>query len=1021
MDTDLLHRAVLHLPVVTTLCAAYFCFELFSRYRAKGGGLHLLWWGIGMATYGVGTFTEAWTSIVGWDPTVFRFWYIAGAFLGGYPLAQGSIYLLMKKRFAHTSAVVVTSVIAVASVFVFLTPLDTSLAEAHRLSGSVIEWQGVRLVSPFINIYSVIFLAGGAVVSALRFRRAPQLRHRYIGNILIAVGAILPGIGGSMTRAGYVEALYVTELAGLILIYIGYRYNVSGKPVPSPRVRASVAAAGRQESLMRRSSLPLLLVMAFLALPAWAQSDATPTTADAAATDEATDSTQAEEGDDTGELASFFASTTVTATGTERSAFEVSTPVSVINGDQIQRLQPENPADLLRTMPGVDVDGVGPNQARPVIRGLRGLRVLFLENGLRLNNPRRQTDFGEITALSDISDARQVEVIRGPASVLYGSDAIGGVLNVITRQPGFSSGSRLAASLGLGYGSAGDRGNANAWVEGGEGSWAWRLNGSYRDSGDYDAPGGSYGNITLAGDTPVVDTGVQDSNFSGFLGYQIDESHQLSLRATRYRAEETGFGFVEPELLGGEDEGFRIQILYPYQDFDRFNLGYTGTFAGGSLADSLDVQLYHQNNERELANNIDINIGPIFPGAPDSEVLADTLNFTDLETLGLRVEAVKLAGDKHLLTYGVEGYEDDSTNTDFSETTSIIRFPFPPFEIVDVMTDDIANAPNATNRSYGVFVQDEILATDRLRITAGARYQVVETRAEATPGWDVTGLDFNDDAVVGSLNVSWGVTDYLRLVAGYGTAFRAPNLIERLFNGPTPEGAGFQILNPDLQSETSENIDLGLKYLRSNAVFELIYFRNDIQDGIIQYFLSPDEVAALPQDVQDEIGALGSGVFVVQQRNIEELRWEGVEMVIGYRLENGISVGGNYTHLDGKRRDSTNPPTGDSVGDKYNAYVRWDRPTGRRVWAEYRLRHNEDQKANLDPNEPPPTVGLVLPAFTIHTLGAGVRLFETPSQSHDLTLIVDNLTDELYAEFSNATFFRPQPGRTYSVSYRMSF
>ena len=100
MDTDLLHRAVLHLPVVTTLCAAYFCFELFSRYRAKGGGLHLLWWGIGMATYGVGTFTEAWTSIVGWDPTVFRFWYIAGAFLGGYPLAQGSIYLLMKKRFA---------------------------------------------------------------------------------------------------------------------------------------------------------------------------------------------------------------------------------------------------------------------------------------------------------------------------------------------------------------------------------------------------------------------------------------------------------------------------------------------------------------------------------------------------------------------------------------------------------------------------------------------------------------------------------------------------------------------------------------------------------------------------------------------------------------------------------------------------------------------------------------------------------------------------------------------------------
>jgi len=226
---------VLFLPVLTTICAAFFCFELTRRYRRKGGGLHLLWWGIGMATYGVGTFTEAYTSIIGWNPGIFRAWYIAGAFLGGYPLAQGSIYLLMKRRFAHGSALVACSFIAAASALVLLTPLDVSLAETHRLSGRVIEWGWVRLLSPFINLYAVVFLVGGAIVSARRFSRAKALRHRYIGNILIAIGAILPGIGGTLTRYGYVEALYITELAGLVLIYFGYRLNVAGREVTDSR------------------------------------------------------------------------------------------------------------------------------------------------------------------------------------------------------------------------------------------------------------------------------------------------------------------------------------------------------------------------------------------------------------------------------------------------------------------------------------------------------------------------------------------------------------------------------------------------------------------------------------------------------------------------------------------------------------------------------------------------------------------------------------------------------------------
>lgn len=227
-----LHQAVLHLPVLTTFVAAFFCVVLFLRYRKKGGGKHLLWWGIGMATYGIGTFTEGFTTLFGWNPVIFRTWYVAGAFLGGYPLAQGSIYLLMSKRFADASAWIASTFIAIGGVLVFLTPLDLSQVETQRLSGRVIEWEWVRLLSPFINLYSVFFLVGGAALSAWKFRQQPEHKNRYLGNILIAVGALLPGIGGTMTRAGYVEALYVTELIGLLLIFAGYRKCVD-EPVPS--------------------------------------------------------------------------------------------------------------------------------------------------------------------------------------------------------------------------------------------------------------------------------------------------------------------------------------------------------------------------------------------------------------------------------------------------------------------------------------------------------------------------------------------------------------------------------------------------------------------------------------------------------------------------------------------------------------------------------------------------------------------------------------------------------------------
>lgn len=215
-----------YIPIVTTLLAVPFSLEIFRRWRAHPDRLHLLWWAIGVAVYGVGTFTEAWTTLFGWNAFVFRSWYISGALLGGAPLAQGTVYLMMKRTTAHLLTAALILYVLIASVAVVLAPIDLAAVEPHRLTGRVFGWPWVRLFSPVVNLYAVVFLIGGAVLSALRYSADPTTRHRMYANILIAVGAILPGIGGTATRMGHTEVLYVTELVGLVLTWMGYRISV---------------------------------------------------------------------------------------------------------------------------------------------------------------------------------------------------------------------------------------------------------------------------------------------------------------------------------------------------------------------------------------------------------------------------------------------------------------------------------------------------------------------------------------------------------------------------------------------------------------------------------------------------------------------------------------------------------------------------------------------------------------------------------------------------------------------------
>jgi len=233
MSSSLVH----FVPIATTILTVPFAVEIFRRYRRYPDRVHLLWWAAGVAIYGVGTLTESITSLIGWREPVFRAWYISGALMGGAPLAQGTVYLLLPQRRAHELTALLVATIAIAATAVILSPIDYTQVEPHRLTGRVFAWPWVRRFSPFINLYAVVFLIGGAILSAVRFSGQPATRHRVHANVLIAVGAILPGIGGTATRFGYTEVLYVTELIGLLLIWTGYRLSVT--PLVSQPSRAT--------------------------------------------------------------------------------------------------------------------------------------------------------------------------------------------------------------------------------------------------------------------------------------------------------------------------------------------------------------------------------------------------------------------------------------------------------------------------------------------------------------------------------------------------------------------------------------------------------------------------------------------------------------------------------------------------------------------------------------------------------------------------------------------------------------
>lgn len=242
------------LAFLSALVIFVFTAYVLQRYYTRRK-LYFLFWGLGLAMFGIASLAGAYLA-VSWNRWVFFSWYLFGAILTAAWIGQGTVYLLMKKRSAHilTIVLVSASIVAFFMLLEVMPDLDESLfTTSEPISeqyGEIIPTRSeggyVRLSTPFFNIYGTITLVGGALYSTFLFWRKRILPNRAVGNILIAIGALIIASASTLARIGYGSLLITGQLLAAVFMFSGFL--VAAKPKRSPAeedARPSAAPTGQ--------------------------------------------------------------------------------------------------------------------------------------------------------------------------------------------------------------------------------------------------------------------------------------------------------------------------------------------------------------------------------------------------------------------------------------------------------------------------------------------------------------------------------------------------------------------------------------------------------------------------------------------------------------------------------------------------------------------------------------------------------------------------------------------------------
>ena len=543
----------------------------------------------------------------------------------------------------------------------------------------------------------------------------------------------------------------------------------------------------------------------------------------------------------------------VTATRSEKALADVNMSVSVVTSEDIARAgYTKSVADLLETtVPGLRVRNDGSQGLdRITMRGEDAFRTLVMVNGQRITE---QKSMSGAPVLIDPSQVERIEVIRGPASVLYGSDAIGGAVNIITKK---GADKPVSATVSAGFDGAADGKDGSASISGSSNGWNWRLGVAGKDYGLLDTPIGK-----------AEHTEFKSKSADAFLSYDIDPDKTIGLTLSHY----------DLDFWTGDQSVPADDFWVHVPEWKRTRGAIFGEFK--NISDTLSrvrIDLSQERNAKKMDNHVksDIDASTVMkqfmPKLPFLNVPSGNLhdvtvdNFTDntTDTTALSIQTDWNISDNHFLIAGYElSYDKLKANS-----TSHIQANGIGVEITGLgkpmdgkwtgdATVPVANKYEGDQTRHSIFLAMESTFSDDWVANYGVRYTWVKSNMdihkESTKGAvDLTKLgmppidismpmpiggssesvDSSDGKAVFNAGLSYNGFDNLSLRANYSQGYRAPILQELFIDSLM--GGRFTYANPNLKPETTDNFELGARYQDSGLMVDAAVFYSEADNYI---------------------------------------------------------------------------------------------------------------------------------------------------------------------------------------------
>ena len=769
------------------------------------------------------------------------------------------------------------------------------------------------------------------------------------------------------------------------------------------------------------------------------------------------------------ELGVMTAQVSVTVARSEREVRQIPLHVESMPEAAIKQLNPLSTGDVLTSAPNVTAVGSGPFTVRPRLRGLDSTRLLVLVDGERLNTARQATErAGAEVGLVPTDSISRVEVVNGAGTLMYGSDALAGTINIITNEPRFSPKPELLYGFN-GYYSSNENGmRGTATLGATTPRFTLRVQGGAEDYDHYKAgtldvedtrPYFASGQLNQADtiddnfgfsfnafpdpfNAPYVrtDNAVPNSAAKGNFAnasslIKVGDRRTVKVKYQHRRASDVGYAdFAQPYFFNGTS--------LPRSNFDKVSAKYEAQAVTPWLA-NVSLSSYYQKTERLLRNTLPVQFpAPSAAFFPISVMRLNILSETQqtVWTPGVDLNAVFVPASNHLLTTGLTFYRDRSSDARTTTTTpnmvgQVVLGPRGPAPMVfpslvqlgPPSTAHPVRVPDASLRDIAVFAADEWRIQPGLSLTAGLRGDFYTVITEATPGYNVAavvagakppidpstlpnpnGAAYSRKALTGDIglvaNPAGKVNPFIRL----GRSYRHPNLEEMLYAGPATVGS--IVPNVTVEPETGNNFDVGTKFTAGRVAGGVYYFLNQYQNFIAQDLV----VATTP-----------SGPLA-QATNYADVRITGLEFSVDAPLvfQRGVlTLSGAGAFTRGTITDGVNPldetslagtPFDNITPVRILASARFSNASSR-WWAEYGLRTQSDVTRVAETLLDSPFLIaqdlLSLRGFTVQRMGFGVNLSRGRDRA-SLVFAVENLANTYYREQFQ---FAPARGRSFTL------